>query len=210
MVINSHNIISAGRQLEEARKVLIMLHGRGDNAKSFISLSENLKFNRSEFSVLALQANGNTWYPYSFLAPIQENEPKLSQSLSGLSGLVEHLKDLRFGMNDIYFLGFSQGACFALEFCARHAMLYGGIIAFTGGLLGEQIDFKRYRGNFLGAPIFMGASDFDPHVPEVRINESEEILSRLGGNVTKKIYCNMGHTINEDELLEASKILGYD
>ncbi len=117
----NHAVVSDGQSLEKAKKVLIMLHGRGDNAQSFITLSNELDLNRANFTILALQANGNSWYTYSFLVPLEQNEPQLSESLSTLSGLMEYLKGYRFKSNDIYFLGFSQGACFTLEFCARNA-----------------------------------------------------------------------------------------
>ncbi len=205
MIIHNETVAQTGEPIGKAKKVLVMLHGRGDQAKNFIHLAKELTL--PGFAVLAPQAIQNTWYPYSFLAPLSKNEPQLSLSLSGLSELMDDLDGLSVQKKDIFFLGFSQGACLALEFCARHANRYGGIIAFTGGLLGDQIEMGSYAGNFQQTPIFIGSSDHDPHVPEERINESEEILSNLGAKVTKKIYPGMGHTINKDEIDRANAIL---
>lgn len=205
MIINNKPVAKAGVPLSSAKKALIMVHGRGDIAKNFIRLSEELEV--PDFTVLAPQAIQNTWYPRSFLVPLSQNEPQLSLSLSGLSELMDDLQGLHFKTNDIYFLGFSQGACLTLEFCARNANRYGGIIAFTGGLLGEEVDKANYKGNFQGTPIFIGASDNDPHVPEERIDASEIILSEMGAVVTKMIYPGLEHTINQDEINSANALL---
>lgn len=205
MIIHNESVAQTGEPLSKAKKVLVMLHGRGDRAQNFLHLAKELEI--SGFVVLAPQAIQNTWYPYSFLAPLSQNEPQLSLSLSGLSELMDNLEGLNFHNEDIFFLGYSQGACLTLEFCARHAHRYGGIIAFTGGLLGDEIDATSYVGNFQHTPIFIGASDHDPHVPEARIDESEVVLRNLGANVTKKIYAGMGHTINRDEINIANAIL---
>jgi phospholipase/carboxylesterase len=207
MIIHNQPIQQRGAALKSAKKVLIMIHGRGDNAKSFIDLSDKLNAPADEFAFLAIQAIQNTWYPYSFLAPVKQNEPQLSLSLSGISELLDNLSGLNFKPEQVYFVGFSQGACLTLEFCARHAKRYGGTIAFTGGLIGEVLNTTIYKGNFAGTPIFIGSSDHDPHVPESRINESQVILEGMGAKVIKKIYPGMGHTINHDELIMADLIL---
>jgi phospholipase/carboxylesterase len=207
MIIHNQPIQQRGASLKSAKKVLIMIHGRGDNAKSFIDLSDKLNAPADEFAFLAIQAIQNTWYPYSFLAPVKQNEPQLSLSLSGISELLDNLSGLNFKPEQVYFVGFSQGACLTLEFCARHAKRYGGTIAFTGGLIGEVLNTTIYKGNFAGTPIFIGSSDHDPHVPESRINESQVILEGMGAKVIKKIYPGMGHTINYDELIMADLIL---
>ncbi len=206
MIIHNQHVQQAGAPLTTARKVLIMVHGRGDTAKSFIQLSNELNVS-DEFAFLAVQAIQNTWYPFSFLAPLPQNEPALSMSLAGLSELMDNLSGLHFKPQQIYFLGFSQGACLTLEFTARHARRYGGIIAFTGGLIGQTVDKFFYKGNFEGTPIFIGSSNPDPHVPASRVNESEIILQDMGATVIKKIYPGMGHTINQDELMMADLIL---
>jgi phospholipase/carboxylesterase len=207
MIIHNQQVHQGGAPLTNARKVLIMVHGRGDNAKAFIGLADELKVPADEYAFLAIQAVNNTWYPYSFLAPVQQNEPALYTSLAGLAEVLYNLDEFKFKPEQLYFLGFSQGACLTLEFCARNARKYGGIIAFTGGLIGQVLDTTLYKGNFEGTPVFIGSSDHDPHVPENRINESEAILKGMGAKVIKKIYPAMGHTINDDELMTAELIL---
>ncbi len=208
MIIHNEPVATAGVPLGDAKKVLIMLHGRGDRAASFVRLAQEL--NAPGFACLAPQAIHNTWYPQSFLMPLPQNEPQLSLSLSGVAELVDNLTGLGFAHDHIYFLGFSQGACLSLEYTARHARRYGGIIALTGGLLGDTVDVSNYAGGFADTPIFIGSSDHDPHVPETRIDESEVILHQLGAVVTKKIYPGLGHTINDDELRQANALLNAD
>lgn len=205
MIIHNEKVAVGGEKLSAAKKVLIMLHGRGDRADSFIELAKEL--DAPGFAFLAPQAIQNTWYPYSFLMPLSRNEPQLSLSLSGLSELVDDLQGLDFQTADIFWLGFSQGACLMLEYCARHAQRYGALMAFTGGLLGAEVNRSNYHGDFQSTPVFLGGSDYDPHVPEERIDESAQILSEMGASVTKKIYPDMGHTINQDEITVANALL---
>jgi len=205
MSLEELNMEQSGVNLVKAKKVLILLHGRGDRAVNFISLTNVL--NLRDFAVFAPQADGNTWYPYSFLADIKSNEPFLTNSLGYVDALVKYLITKGFVSNQIYFLGFSQGACLTLEYTTRNANRYGGIIAFTGGLIGEKLEVSRYQGDFKGTTVFIGSSDFDPHVPEYRIDESEKVIRDLGGKVNKVIYPGLGHTINEDEIEKAKEIL---
>lgn len=190
--------ITAGVPLQEAQKALIMLHGRGAGANDILSIARYL--NVSDFALVAPQAEGRTWYPYSFLAPINENEPFLSNSLKTVSQVVASVEENGIKRENIYFLGFSQGACLTLEYTSRNADKYGGIIAFTGGLIGDQVYENHYTGDFKNTPIFVGTGDPDFHVPVERVNDSEELLKRMGAAVTKKIYPDMGHTISQDEI----------
>jgi phospholipase/carboxylesterase len=207
MIIHNEPVAQAGAPLAEARKVLVMLHGRGGNARTFLELARNLNISTTEFALLAPQAIGNTWYPHGFMAPVHRNEPQLSLSLSALTELLDDLDAFGLKPEDVYFLGFSQGACLMLEYGARHARRYGGMVAFTGGLIGEELDPARYGGSFAGTPVFLGASDHDPHVPESRVHETETALRNLGAKVITKIYPGMGHTISPDELAIANLIL---
>lgn len=203
--MHKKEIFAAGKGLETASKVLVMLHGRGAGAEDILSLGNHLDVN--DFALLAPQATNHTWYPFSFLSPVATNEPWLSSALSLLEEMVTDLEKKNIRKENIYFLGFSQGACFTLEFVTRHAAQYGGVIAFTGGLIGEKIEEKNYAGDFKGTPIFIGTSDPDPHVPVQRVNDTAIILQRMNAKLVKRIYKNMGHTINEDEITEANKIL---
>lgn len=203
-MISNHRAVS-GLPLGEAKKVLIMLHGRGDSAGSFIGLAQELEI--PDFTVIALQAKQNTWYPYSFLAPVSSNQPFLDDSLDEIKMLSAELYDQGFASGQIYFLGFSQGACLTLEFTARNAKKYGGIIAFTGGLIGEHLSYSEYAGDFEHTPVFIGSSDRDPHVPEQRIHESVAVIEKMGASVEKVIYPGMGHTINREEMEKANTVL---
>ena len=205
MIIHNQPVATAGEPLSSAKKVVVMLHGRGDRADSFVRFARELSAPHTAF--LAPQAIQNTWYPYSFLEAVERNEPQLSLSLSGVHEVLDNLQGLGHAVKDVYLLGFSQGACLSLEYAARHAQRYGGIIAFTGGLIGQQLDQANYTGHFEGTPIFIGSSDHDPHVPEVRINESEQVLTGMGAEVTKKIYPGIGHTIVQEEIDIARKML---
>ncbi|MEP7319050.1 MAG: alpha/beta hydrolase [Panacibacter sp.] len=201
----NNNIISAGTPIAKAAKALIMLHGRGADAKDILGLAEYL--NVKDFALLAPQAPGNTWYPYSFIAPGGDNEPYLSQSLQAVDDVVAFAISNGIAKKNIYLLGFSQGACLASEYMARNADRYGGLVVFTGGLIGEQISRNNYTGNFNGTPVFIGTSDPDFHVPVERVYATANIFKEMGAAVTEKVYANMGHTINQDELAHANNIV---
>ncbi|MEO8860528.1 MAG: dienelactone hydrolase family protein [Ginsengibacter sp.] len=203
--IHSKNILVAGKSLNEASKVLIMVHGRGGNAEDILGLAEHL--NVKDFALIAPQAKDNSWYPYSFLSPLSQNDPLLSSALSTLNEIVDDLKLQNFLTEHIYFAGFSQGACLTLEFVTRNATKYGGVVAFTGGLIGDRINSLNYNGDFQNTPVFLGSSNPDPHVPVDRVKASEKILKNMHADVTVKLYDNMGHTISLDEINEANKLV---
>lgn len=199
------NIVTAGQPLKATGKVLIMLHGRGATAQDILSLASYLDV--SDFSLFAPQATNNTWYPYSFLAPPSQNEPWLSSALALLKELLDDLHKQGVPAQNIYFLGFSQGACLALEFIARHAARYGGVAAFTGGLIGDKIYSENYKGDFGGMPVFIGTANPDPHVPVERVHDTAGILKNRNAAVTEQVYNNMGHTINQDEINLANSLI---
>lgn len=204
-MMHTKPFVTSGIPIEKAKKVLIMLHGRGSDAANILELAND--FPVTDFAFIAPQATNHSWYPYSFLAPPIQNEPWLSSAISMLNNVVRDLNLLGIASNHLYFMGFSQGACLALEYTARNAVKYGGIVAFTGGLIGDKIETENYKGDFLGTPVFIGTSDPDPHVPVERVNASAEIMENMHAVVTKKIYKNMGHTINEDEIKMAYQLL---
>ena len=203
--MHTKNIITAGKELSEDSKVLIMLHGRGGSVEDIISLASYLDVN--DFTLMAPQATNNTWYPYSFLAPPSQNEPWLSSALNLLNELLDELIAKGISSENIFFLGFSQGACLTLEFVTRNANRYGGIVAFTGGLIGDKIYSENYKGDFQNTPIFIGTSNPDPHVPVERVYATTNILKNMNADVTEKVYNNMGHTINQDEIGLANKLI---
>lgn len=194
-------VLQSGSPLTAQSKVLILLHGRGASAEDIIGLAQHLPVN--DFTLLAPQATNNTWYPYSFLAPPYQNEPWLSSALSLVKEIVEEVKGKGVPAGNIYFAGFSQGACLTLEFVTRNGDHYGGVAAFTGGLIGDKLYTENYSGDFGTTPIFIGSSDPDPHVPVERVNASVEVLEKMNARVLKKIYPGMGHTIIQDEIEEA-------
>ncbi|PRX51873.1 alpha/beta hydrolase [Salegentibacter salegens] len=196
--MHKKEIYTAGKELREAEKVLVLIHGRGGSAKEFLALANQL--NTSEFAILAPQATDFTWYPNSFLAPIAQNEPEYSSALEVLEELLEDIKETGITSENIYFAGFSQGACLTLEFVTRNAQRFGGVAAFTGGLIGDKIYTENYSGDFNATPIFIGSGDPDAHVPVKRVEDSAEILREMNANVEVKIYKNRPHTISEDEI----------
>lgn len=203
--MHKKKIISAGKELSKDSKVLIMLHGRGADAQDILSLASY--FDVKDFTLLAPEATNNTWYPYSFLAPSAQNEPWLSSALGLVKELVDDLISKGIATSNIYFLGFSQGACLTLEFVTRNAARYGGVVAFTGGLIGDKIYSENYKGDFENTPVFIGSSNPDPHVPVERVRGSEGMLKSMNADVMVKVYDNMGHTINEDEIENANRIV---
>jgi phospholipase/carboxylesterase len=196
---------TASQPLGTATKALIMLHGRGGSAPDILSLAAHLKV--QGFALLAPQAPQNSWYPYSFLAPPAQNEPYLSAALASVAHAVAEAQNQGITQENLYFLGFSQGACLALEYVARHAARYGGVVAFTGGLIGDRVYLDKYAGDFAGTPIFIGTSDPDPHVPVERVRASTALLTSLGATVTEQVYPNMGHTISSAEIDLANTLI---
>ena len=206
MYTHTENIKTAGKPLSETGKALIMVHGRGATAESILSLAEELQ--AGNFSLFAPQATNHSWYPYSFIAPAQQNQPALDSALEQLRSLLEKIKAEGVKSENIYLLGFSQGACLTLEFAARNAQKFGGVIAFTGGLIGEQIDEKNYSGNFNNTPVLITTGNPDPHVPVSRVEESAQLLEAMGAQVAKRIYAGRPHTILQEEIELAKQILG--
>ncbi|MBX9779369.1 MAG: dienelactone hydrolase family protein [Chitinophagaceae bacterium] len=196
--MHKKNLVLSGVNVNQASRVFIMLHGRGATANDIVGIGGFL--NTENAHIIAPQATNNTWYPYSFLAPLQQNEPWLSSALKLLEEILLELFDNGFVSRQIFVIGFSQGACLTLEFATQNAMHFGGIIAFTGGLIGDSLDISKYKGNFENTKIFIGNSDKDPHVPLVRSQQSKSILATMGADVTLKIYPNMPHIINQDEI----------
>ncbi len=198
-------LLIGGRPLDEARAALILMHGRGATARNILELGAELA--HPDFTYLAPQASGNAWYPHSFLAPIPQNEPGISSGLRALADAVAAVEAAGLPAERIVLGGFSQGACLAIEFVARHARRYGGLLAFSGGLIGPLGTLRQYEGTLGGTPVFIGCSNVDPHIPLERVMETSEIFASLGATITTKIYPNMGHTINQDEIDHALQIV---
>jgi phospholipase/carboxylesterase len=205
MTMLKPKLISAGAPLGSARGAAILVHGRGATAQGMLSLTD--AFDMEDIAYVAPQAPSGSWYPHSFLAPIARNEPDLSEALGTLASAIEDLR--RQGMPDekIVLIGFSQGACLALEFAARNARRFGGVIGLSGGLIGPEGTSRDYAGSLSGTAVFLGCSDVDFHIPLERVHESARAPKALGGDVTEIIYPGMDHTIVQDELEHAKAIL---
>ncbi|NMB83345.1 MAG: phospholipase [Ignavibacteria bacterium] len=187
-----------GKQLETADAAMIMIHGRGATAESILTLAD--EFGNGSVSYIAPQANMNTWYPYSFLSPIEMNEPGITSGLEVIDSIVSDLISKGFSTDRIFLLGFSQGACLSLEYVARNPAKFGGVFGLSGGLIGPPHTPRNYEGSFDNAEIFLGCSDVDPHIPIERVDETEKVFLEMNANVTKRIYKGMGHNINQDEI----------
>ncbi|MFO7321172.1 MAG: alpha/beta hydrolase [Chloroflexota bacterium] len=197
-VHQSQPVLSAGMAIEEATAALVMLHGRGASAQDILTLAREL--NLDGFACLAPQAAGNTWYPYPFMQPVARNEPYLSSALQAVAAVFKRLSDGGIAPDRVIVLGFSQGACLALEYAARHPRRYGGVVGFSGGLIGEGDRLRDYDGSLEGTPVFLGCSDVDPYIPLERVRQTAVVLRRLNAEVEERIYPGMGHMINQDEV----------
>jgi predicted esterase len=199
-------VLRAGADPHQARAAMIMIHGRNAAPANILDLTPVLA--RSEFFYVAPAAAGGTWYPYSFMAPRERNEPGISSGLFVLESLVTDLIAQGFSAERIMLLGFSQGACLCSEFAIRHPRRYGGVMILSGGLIGPPgTTWDDVTTSFDGTPVFLGCSDVDSHVPAERVLESEAVFRRLGADVTRKLYPGMGHTVIGDEIENVQRVM---
>jgi predicted esterase len=198
-------VYAAGVSLADAKAALIMIHGRGGTAESILALVDAI--DTPGFAYLAPQANGNTWYPNSFLAPIPTNEPGITSGLQLIDEVFASIELSGVESGRVMLLGFSQGACLSLEYAARHARRFGGVCGLSGGVIGPDDTPRDYAGTFDGTPIFLGCSDIDPHIPKKRVEDTAAILTRMKADVTMRIYPGMGHLVNEDEIAHVKRMM---
>ena len=191
-------VLQAGAPLAEATAAMILAHGRGASAEDIMLLAGELEM--PGFAYLAPQAAGNTWYPYPYSAPTTANEPWLSAALATLERISTLVQEASVPPERLVLLGFSQGACLTLEFAARNARRYGGVVGLSGALIGPPDSPRDYPGSLEGTPVFLGCSDVDPHISAGDVRSAAEVLRRLGGDVTASLYPGMGHEVNQDEL----------
>jgi predicted esterase len=182
----------------------IMVHGRGASGHDILGLAAEIGLD--DVAYVAPEAPGHTWYPYSFLSPIEQNEPHLTRALQALDDIVHDLAAEEISRDRIALLGFSQGACLSLEFAARHAGRYAAVVAFSGGLIGPPGTSRDYPGSFDGTPLFIGCSDVDPHIPLERVRESAEVFRRMGASVDERVYPGMAHTVSRNEIAAAAAL----
>jgi predicted esterase len=191
-------VLLGGAPPGEAAGVLVLLHGRGGSAQEMLGLAREL--DRPRFAWFVPEAAGRQWYPYSLLEKLERNQSYLNSALALLKRLLTRIEATPVAPERVVWLGFSQGACLALEFAARNARRYGGIVALSGGLLGPEGTPREYPGSLDGTPVFLGCGDLDPHVPKRRVEETAAVLERLGATVTRRTYPGLGHATNAEEL----------
>ena len=196
---------TAGTPLARSRVAMVMVHGRGAAAESILTLAPALA--REGVAFLAPQAAGGTWYPLGFMAPIEQNEPGITSGMRAIERVLAEIAAAGIAPERTLLLGFSQGACLATEFAARHARRYGGVAGLSGGLIGPDGTPRDYAGSLDGTPVFLGCSDVDAHIPAARVRESADVLRRLGAEVTMRLYPGMGHLVNDDEIAEVRAML---
>jgi predicted esterase len=199
------SVLRAGRPPASARLAAIMVHGRGASGHDILGLASEIGLD--DVAYVAPEAPGHTWYPYSFLAPVEQNEPHLTRALQTLDDIVHDLMAEQRPRDRIALIGFSQGACLLLEFAARHPGRYAALVAFSGGLIGPPGTPRDYPGSFDGTPAFLGCSDVDPHIPLERVRESAEVFRRMGASVDERVYPGMAHTVSRDEIAAAAALL---
>ena len=198
-------VLQQGPSIRDARLVAVLVHGRGSSAEDMLGLAR--EFSPGDVCYLGPEAANHTWYPYPFIAPIERNEPYLSSALQLLDRLVQHVGAEGVAPNRIVLLGFSQGACLASEYAARHARRYAAVIGLSGGLIGPPGTPRAYPGSFDGTPLFLGCSDIDPHIPLERVHETADVFRRMGAAVDERVYPRMGHTVNGDEIAAVNVLL---
>jgi phospholipase/carboxylesterase len=197
-------VLEAGEKLGQARAAMILAHGRGATAQDIMTIAAEVM--HPGFAYLAPQAAGNAWYPNPFTAPLESNEPYLSSALEVLENLLARVEET-VPAERVILLGFSQGACLTLEFVARHARRYAGVVGLSGGLIGPDGTPRDYPGGFEGTPAFLGCSDVDPHIRKDRVAEAAGVFERMGAVVTMRLYPGMGHTVNKDEIESVREIV---
>jgi predicted esterase len=195
----------AGLPLAETGRAVVMVHGRNASPRNILDLVPRL--DRPGFSYVAPAAANNTWYPFSFLEQLAKNEPYLTSAINRLERVLADITAAGVPAGRIALLGFSQGACLAAEFAYRHAQRFGGVVLFSGGLIGPPGTTWQSTESFRGTPVFLGCSDTDAHVPQWRVDESAGVFERMGAVVTKRIYPGMGHLVSDDEVAAAQSLL---
>ncbi|GAC1648182.1 MAG: dienelactone hydrolase family protein [Candidatus Dormibacteraceae bacterium] len=198
-------MLAAGEPLAKARAAMILVHGRGATAEDILTVATAVM--HPGFAYLAPQAEGNAWFPYPFMTPLEKNEPYLSAALGVIESLLAKV-EATISAQHVILLGFSQGACLTLEFAARHARRYGGVVGLSGGLIGPADTPRDYAGSFDSTPVFLGCSDVDPHIPKERVQETADVFKRMGAEVTIRLYPGMGHTVNQEEIEAVREIVG--
>jgi predicted esterase len=198
-------VLHAGAPLSRAKVAVVLMHGRGASADDILSLHD--EFDVEDVAYLAPSALNNTWYPFSFLAPIARNQPFLDSALNVVTLLLEEIRNAGIGPEHTVLAGFSQGACLALEYAARHAQRLGGVIGLSGGVIGPDDTPRDYPGTFRGTPVYLGCSDIDPHIPLPRVQQTAALYRKMGAEVTEQIFRDGGHTVFPEEIVYVDNLI---
>lgn len=198
-------VASASAPRPSARAAAVLVHGRGSDGDDMLALAQ--EFGQRDIVYRAPEARGRSWYPYSFLAPLEQNEPHLTDALETVGAAVAQLVREGFPSERIALIGFSQGGCLVLEYVARNARRYGAVAGLSAGLIGPPGTPRNYPGSLDRTPVFLGCSDIDPHIPLARVHESRDVLGAMGAVVDERIYPRMGHTVNADEVAAVAQLL---
>lgn len=191
------DLVTAGAPLSVAEAALVCVHGRGSSAETIVNVVDDLY--RHGLAILAPQADRSTWYPNSFVDPVETNEPRLTSALRAVDRTVARAVDAGLARERTLLLGFSQGACVAADYVARNPTRYGGLGVLSGGLVGETLA-DDYAGDLDRTPVFLGCSEGDPWIPEDRVHDSAAVFASLNADVTTRIYDGDDHLVNDDEI----------
>jgi predicted esterase len=197
--------VTYGTPLGEASVAVILVHGRGASPEDILYLAYEV--DPGGIAFLAPEAAGETWYPQSFLSPLEANQPYLDSALKRVAGLVAEIDESGIPSERTVLAGFSQGACLVLEYACRNARRYGGLVGLSGSLIGPDDLTREYTGSLEGTPAFLGCSEADLFVPLQRVRLTGEILRGMGAEVDERIYPGMGHLVNQDELDAVGEML---
>lgn len=197
-------VLRSGEPLERAGAAMVMLHGRGAGAADMLRAAEALA--TPGFAFLAPDAPRGAWYPMPFTSELEDNEPWLSRGLDTVAEVLAEV-ERHLPATHVMLLGFSQGACLALEFAARNARRFGGVVGWAGALIGPDGMARDHPGSFEGTPVFLGCGDRDPFIPAARVREAAEVLGRMGAQVDLQLYAGLGHTVNDDEVERVRRLM---
>lgn len=197
-VIERHQLRRAGAAPSRAKGVVLAVHGRGATAESILPLSDVVAM--PDLCWLAPQAEGYAWYPQSFMAPTETNEPYLSRSLARIAAIIADVLAAGIAVEKLAVMGFSQGACLSAETVLRNPRPYGFVGVLSGGAIGPPGTPRDYAGTLSGTRVFLGCSERDAHIPLGRVQETTAVFQRIGAAVTERIYPGSSHGINDDEI----------
>ena len=196
--IAKHDLRRAGAPPARAKGIVLLIHGRGASAESMLPLADAVAM--PDLCYLAPQAEGHTWYPQSFMAPTAANEPYLSRALERIATIIADILAAGIDVEKLAVIGFSQGACLTSETVLRNPRAYGFVGILSGGAIGPPGTPRDYQGSLAGARVFLGCSDHDAHIPLARVKETTAVFTRMGAEVTERIYPGSAHGINDDEI----------